>query len=104
MALEEGALTFLLQNVLSGLDECQDVGICLAVSGERDGRHWLLRDAGDSHMSHFTTTCVWVRRLPFQSAFSFSVTRCYPEHCENEFASFSLPPPYLRSSHGKKLL
>ena len=65
VALEEGALTFLLQNVLSGLDECQDVGICLAVSGERVGRHWLLRDAGDSHMSHFTTTCVWVRRLPF---------------------------------------
>lgn len=30
-------LTFLLQNVLPGLDECQDVRICLAVSSERDG-------------------------------------------------------------------
>lgn len=92
VALEEGALTFLLQNVLSGLDECQDVGIRLAVSGEWDGRHWLLRDSGDSHMSHFTTPCVWAQCLPFQSAFSFPVTQCHPGHYENEFASFSLPP------------
>lgn len=32
-----GALTFLLQNALSGLDECQDVRVRLAVPGERDG-------------------------------------------------------------------
>lgn len=38
MALEEeeGALTFLLQNALSGLDECQDVRVSLAVPSERD--------------------------------------------------------------------
>ena len=37
VALEEGTLTFLLQNALSGFDECQDVGVRLAVPSERDG-------------------------------------------------------------------
>lgn len=88
MALEEGALTFLLQNVLSGLDECQDVRIRLAVSGEGDGRSPRLRDAGDNHMSRFTAPYVWTQRLPFPSAFPFSMTPCHPGGHEDQW-----PPP-----------
>ena len=64
----------LLQNALSGLDEGDDVRVCLAVSGERDGRHWPLGDAGGNHVSHFTTLYNWTHHLYFQNAFPFLVT------------------------------
>lgn len=68
-ALEKDALTFLLQNALSGLDECQDVGVRLAVPGEWDGRRWPLRGAEDNRKLHITAPYIWTLCLPFQSAF-----------------------------------
>lgn len=73
-ATKGGELTLLLQNALSGLDEGQDVRVRLAVSGERDGRHWLLGDAGGNHVSHFTTLYNRTHHLSFQNAFQFLVT------------------------------
>lgn len=71
-AAGEGALTCPLQDVMSGLDEGQDVGVRLAVPCERDGRHWPLWDAGDNDTPHFTMLDLWPWDSPFQGTFPCS--------------------------------